>query len=133
MVKLKKGSAKAKAWGRRMKALRTKSVTRVKRKRRVSTMARRKTRVTRRRRASSSLNNKLMNGVFPMKGLISQALAGIAVSEVSEQVAPKVIPYQNLIGAGLVGGLPGVAGAFAFNMLQGKGVTNTQGTGITFY
>ena len=131
-MKLKKGSKKAKAWGRKMKRLRAGALTPKRKRKRSSTMVKRK-RVTRRRSSSLLSGGKLMNGVFPAKGIISKMLAGLALSEISEQVAPKVVPYQNLIVAGAVGGLPGVAAAFGFNMLQGKGITNTQGTGITFY
>jgi len=132
-MKLKKGSKKAKAWGRKMKRLRAGALTpKRKTRKRSSTMVKRK-RVARRRSSSLLSGGKLMNGVFPAKGIISKMLAGLALSEISEQVAPKIVPYQNLIVAGAVGGLPGVAAAFGFNMLQGKGVTNTSGTGITFY
>lgn len=98
-------------------------------------MARKRTTKRRTTRRASSLlsGGKLMNGIFKVPGVFQKALLGLAVSEVSEQMAPKVVPYQNLAIAGVVGGLPGVAGAFLFNMLQGKGVTNTTGTGITFY
>ena len=138
-MKMKKGSKKAKAWGAKMKRLRNKVSSPVKRKlkkRRASNMVRRRTTRRRTARRSSSLvsGGKLMNGYFKLPQFIQKALVGVAVSEVSEQMAPKVVPYQNLAVAGAVGGLPGVAGAFLFNMIQGKGVTNATGvTGITFY
>ena len=137
IMKLKKGSKKAKAWGAKMKRLRNKVSSPVKKrlKRRTSNMARRRT--TRRRtarRTSLVSGGKLMNGYFKLPQFIQKALVGVALSEVSEQMAPKIVPYQNLAVAGAVGGLPGVAGAFLFNMIQGKGVTNATGvTGITFY
>lgn len=105
---------------------------RSKRTRRGLIMARR-SRKSYSRKGSSMGGGKLMNGFFPMHGMLNKVLVGIAASEISEQVAPKVIPYQNLAVAGIVGGLPAVAGAFAFNMLQGKGATNATNTGITFY
>ena len=94
-------------------------------------MARRRSRKSYSRKGSSMGGGKLMNGFFPTHGLLNKVLVGIAASEISESVAPKVIPYQNLAVAGIIGGLPGVAGAFAYNMLQEKGATNN--TGITFY
>lgn len=100
-------------------------------KRSVGFMARRKKSYS--KKGNSVSGGKLMNGFFPMKGVLNKVLVGIAASEISEQMAPKVIPYQNLAVAGVVGGLPAVAGAFAFNMLQGKGATNATNTGITFY
>jgi hypothetical protein len=136
-MKLKKGSKKAKAWGAKMKRLRNKVSNPItkKLKRRTSNMARRRTTRKRTARRSSSLvsGGKLMNGIFKVPVVFQKALLGLAVSEVSEQMAPQVVPYQNLAVAGAVGGLPGVAGAFLFNLIQGKGVTNTTGTGITFY
>ena len=66
---------------------------------------------------------KLMNGFFKPKGFLAAALIGAAAAEVSEAVAPQVIPYQNLAVAGIVGGLPGVVGSYALNMIQGKGTS----------
>lgn len=104
-----------------------------KRTRRGLIMARRSRKSYSRKGSSGMGGGKLMNGFFPTHGLLNKVLVGIAASEISESVAPKVIPYQNLAVAGIVGGLPGVAGAFAYNMLQGKGATNATNTGITFY
>jgi hypothetical protein len=74
---------------------------------------------------------KLMNGFFKPKGLIANALIGMAAAELSDSVAPQVVPYQNLAVAGVVGGLPGVAGAFIYNnVIQKKGGgSNTYATG----
>lgn len=99
----------------------------------VNYMARRRSTRKSYRRSSGLGSNKLMNGFFPVSGFIQKALVGAAASELSEAVAPKIIPYQNLAVAGAVGGVPGVAGAFLMNMLQGKGVTNSTNTSITFY
>jgi len=102
-------------------------------KRRGLIMARRGRKSYSKKGSSGMGGGKLMNGFFPTHGLLNKVLVGIAASEISESVAPKVIPYQNLAVAGVVGGLPGIAGAFAMNMIQGKGVTNAQNTGLTFY
>lgn len=104
-----------------------------KRTRRVNIMARKRYSRKSSRRSSGMGGGKLMHGFLGLPPMIQKALVGAAASEISEAVAPKVIPYQNLAVAGIVGGLPGVAGAFAMNMLQGKGVTNATNTGITFY
>lgn len=110
-----------------------KKPSRPKRTRRVNIMARKRYSRKSIRRSSRMGGGKLMSGFIGLPPIFQKALVGAAASEISEAVAPKVIPYQNLAVAGIVGGLPGVAGAFAMNMLQGKGVTNATNTAITFY
>lgn len=75
------------------------------------------------RRGNSFGGNKLMNGFIQPKGMIAKALLGVAVSELSDSFAPQMIPYQGVILAGLVGGVPAAAGAFGVNTLQGKNVS----------
>ena len=79
MAILKKGSAKAKAWGAKMKRLRMKGnssrparrkTTSKLKKRSVSHMARRKKSYRRRTPSIRSASNSLMHGVFKPKGII---------------------------------------------------------------
>lgn len=76
------------------------------------------------RKGSSFGGNKLMNGFIQPKGIIQKVLLGVAVSELSDSFAPQMIPYQGVVLAGLVGGVPAAAGAYGVNTLQGKNVKN---------
>lgn len=131
---MKKGSKAAKRWGAKMRRLRLGATTkkvRVKRKRtRGVSMARRRTTRRTSRRSGVLGGGKLMRGIFPIGGVLGLALAGVAAKTINDSVAPQVIPYQDKAAAFVVGGLPGVAGAFALDMLGKKGTT---GTSVAYY
>ena len=75
--------------------------------------------------------NKLMRGILPIGGLATGLLAGMAISALNKKLAPQVVPYQGKIVAGLVGGLPAVAGAFAEDMLSNKSTSSSGG--VVYY
>jgi len=92
-------------------------------KRGVQFMAKR--RRSTKRSGNSFGGNKLMNGFIQPKGILAKALMGVAISEISDSFAPQMLPYQGVILAGIVGGIPAAAGAFGVNTLQGKNVSKT--------
>jgi hypothetical protein len=119
MVKLKKGSRAAKAWGAKMKRLRNKSTRtiKVKTKRRktgssVSMVRRRKSY----RKRAKSATSSLMHGVFKPKGLIASVVLGMGAAALSQYV-PIAVPYKQEVAAGLVGGVPAAVGVFALKQM----------------
>lgn len=71
-----------------------------------------------------------MTGFFRPRGILAAALLGVGASIIAQRVAPQVVPFQNLAVAGIVGGLPGVAGAYALQMFAGGGGTTG---GLTYF
>lgn len=122
-MKLKKGSKAAKAWGARMKRLRTgvsKTFKIRKRKRRrtrgVQMVRHRKSS----RRSSSGFGGKgIMKGLYTPKGIVASMLIGAGAATLAEKVLPNVIPMQNLAVGFVVGGVGGVAGVVARDALKG--------------
>jgi hypothetical protein len=135
---MKKGSLAAKKWGAKMRALRNKAVRVIKTKKRskkrgVVSMARKRRYSAKRVRSRSRGigGGKLMRGLFPITGILGLALTGVAAKTVNDAVAPQMIPHQDKIAAFAVGGLPGVAGAFALEMFKGKNAV--AGSSTAFY
>lgn len=122
-MKLKKGSAAAKAWGAKMKRLRSGVVKRIKhrkvkhKRRRVFSMA--KKRRSSHRSSSGFGGNKLMKGLYQPKGIVASMLMGAGAATLAEKVLPNVIPMQNLAVGFVVGGVGGAAGVVARDALKG--------------
>jgi len=132
--KLKKGSKAAKAWGRRMKALRTgvkrvkrkRSLSRVKspiRKRRMKTMARKR---VSRRRSSPRLGGNLMKGIYKPTGIIGMAILGLGAAAASAYV-PVNLPYKEEAAAFIVGGIPAAGAVLALKAFSGNAPTSSFG------
>lgn len=131
-MKLKKGSLKAKAWGAKMKRLRSKSIsrTKIKRKRTLRTggvqMARRrKTRSV--RRYASRGKNIVNSGILPTSGIIGNMIKGAGAAAITEKFVPQMIPYQNAVVGFAVGGIGGAGGALLKDLVGGF---SSSGTGI---
>ena len=137
MVKLKKGSAAAKAWGAKMKRLRNKAVTRstTKRKRTggVQMARKRRRRTTRSYAKSYSRKGKnIMNsGLFNVTGILGNAIKGAGAAAIAEKFLPQVIPYQNAAVGFAVGGVGGAGGALLKDLIGGFSSTGT-GTPLNY-
>ena len=137
MVKLKKGSAAAKAWGAKMKRLRNKVVTRSTTKRKRSTtkrtggvqMARR--RRTSVRRYAKKSKNIVNSGLFNVTGILGNAIKGAGAAAIAEKFLPQVIPYQNAAVGFAVGGVGGAGGALLKDLIGGFSSTGT-GTPLNY-
>ncbi len=118
----------AKAWKLGSKTTRQKIKTRAitkTRKRSGRVMTRKKTRSVRSRGLS------LMKGLVPVRGIFASALIGVGASMIVSRFAPQMIPQQNLVIGGLVGGLPGAAAAY---ILQSGGLAGLgQGSTTAFF
>ena len=123
---VKRGS-KARSSARRIK---TRAITK-RPKRSGFVMARRRRRVSRRRSGPKIGGFNLMRGIIPVRGIVASAIIGVGASMLAQRFAPQVLPQQNLIIAGAVGGLPGAAAAY---FLGGAGAVGGLGSGgITYY
>ena len=125
MKRLRKGSKAAKAWGRRMKALRSGGkkrpvaakhlgvARRVKKRRRIY-MAKRK--FGRR----SSGRKSFMSGIAKPTGLLAAALIGIGAASASALI-PINVPYKEEVAAFAVGGVPSAAAVLLLKGISGTG------------
>ena len=125
---MKKGSPAAKAWGRRMKALRngSKSLVTVKRRKtgRRSSMARRR---SVKRRSSPKLGGNLMKGLYKPTGIIAMAILGLGAAAASSYV-PVQVPYKEEAAAFIVGGIPAAGAVLALKAFKGNVPTASFGS-----
>jgi hypothetical protein len=97
--KMKKGSAAAKAWGRRMKALRTGIVKRVSKRRRVARRVTRRTgvfRMARRRSRRVSHRKSMMGGTG---SLAKSALIGVGAAHFAGYIPVSIPMKEEAVGA----------------------------------
>ena len=127
MAKMKKGSAAAKAWGRKMKALRNKPKRKKstrkggirKTARRAYTKVKRKTNKVK-RRSKSVKGLKSITGSSTLKK-VALGIGGAAVaSAVIGMIAPQssIGRYAAPAGAYLMGGVEGIIGSMALSMFS---------------
>jgi len=130
MAKMKKGSAAAKAWGRKMKALRNKPKRKKstrkggirKTARRAYTKVKRKTNKVK-RRTKSVKGLKSITGSSTLKK-VALGIGGAAVaSAVIGMIAPQssIGRYAAPAGAYLMGGVEGIIGSMALSMFSRPG------------
>jgi|TARA_R110000824_G_scaffold196739_1_gene380016 hypothetical protein len=129
MAKMKKGSAAAKAWGRKMKALRNKPKRKKstrkggirKTARRAYTKVKRKTNKVKRRRKSVK-GLKSITGSSTLKkvalGVGGAAIATAVISMIMPNSA--IARYAGPIGGYAMGGIEGVLGAMVLPMVSGR-------------
>ena len=127
---MKKGSAAAKAWGRRMRALRTGIVKKV-RRRRMSRSVKRRTGVFRMARRSKRVSHRRgMLGGSGVSSLAKSALIGVGTAHFAGYI-PVSIPFKEeaagAVGAYLIGGkniksaAVGAAAVYLAKMLANNG------------
>jgi uncharacterized membrane protein YeaQ/YmgE (transglycosylase-associated protein family) len=80
----------------------------------------RRTRSHRSRSRGGFGGGKLMNGLYKPQGIIGQAILGIGGAQVAALI-PVSIPYKELIGAYVVGGLPGAATVYLMGNMSSSG------------
>ena len=129
MAKMKKGSAAAKVWGRKMKALRNKPKRKKstrkggirKTARRAYTKVKRKTNKVKRRRKSVK-GLKSITGSSTLKkvalGVGGAAIATAVISMIMPNSA--IARYAGPIGGYAMGGIEGVLGAMVLPMVSGR-------------
>lgn len=84
-------------------------------------MVRRKKRSRGRSRGGMIGKGSLMSGLIRPKGLIASALIGAGAATLAENSGiTSNIPYGKYVAGGLVGGVGGVAGVFARDMIKGQ-------------
>ena len=126
MAKMKKGSAAAKAWGRKMKALRNKpkkkNGVRSKVKRaatKIKTKVKRKTNKAR-KRSNGTLKLKSLTSSSTLKkvalGVGGAAIASAAIGMIAPQSS--IGRYAAPAGAYLMGGIEGIIGSMALSMFS---------------
>jgi len=130
---MKKGSAKAKAWGRKMKALRNKP------KRKKSTKSRSYrgkargkayTKIKTRRKtnkAKKNSNNTLKLKSIASSGTLKKVALGVGGAAIATAVISMVAPNSSIgrfaapAGAYVMGGIEGIIGSMALSMLSRPG------------
>ena len=129
MAKMRKGSAAAKAWGRKMKALRNKPKSKRKKStrkggirktaRRAYTKVKRKTNKVKRRRKSVKGLKSITSSSTLKKVALGVGGAALA-SAVIGMVAPQssIGRYAAPAGAYLMGGIEGIIGSMALSMFS---------------
>jgi len=127
MAKMKKGSAAAKAWGRKMKALRNKPKRKKstrkggirKTARRAYTKVKRKTNKVKRRRKSVKGLKSITSSSTLKKVALGVGGAALA-SAVIGMIAPQssIGRYAAPAGAYLMGGIEGIIGSMALSMFS---------------
>lgn len=71
----------------------------------------------------------LMNGLFPVSGIIAKALVGAGAATYQEKILPQMIPFQSEAVGFVVGGVPGAAGAFGRTLAKSAmGIASTGGS-----
>jgi hypothetical protein len=135
---LKKGSAAAKAWGRKMKRLRNKP----KRKTSTKKSGVRKTarraykglkKVSKKRKSikRSRTKNKSMKLGIKIPNIAKKAALGIGGAALATAIISVIMPNSSIskfaapAGAYALGGIEGVIGSLAINMLGNGSVSNT--------
>jgi hypothetical protein len=135
---MKKGSAKAKAWGKKMKALRNKSKRKTSTKKGgVRKTARRaykglkkvskKTKSIKRSRS----NNKSMKLGLKIPNIAKKVALGIGGATLATAIISVVMPNSSIskfaapAGAYALGGIEGVIGSLAINMLGNGSASNS--------
>jgi len=129
---MKKGSAKAKAWGRKMKALRNKSKGKKStRKGGVRKTARRAyTKIKTRRKtnkARKKSSSKLKLKSIASSGTLKKVALGVGGAAIATAVISTIAPNSSLGkyaaagGAYVMGGIEGIIGSMALSMLSRPG------------
>jgi len=132
MVKMKKGSVKAKAWGRKMKALRNKpkrkkstkkgGVRKTARKAYTKIKTRRKSNKAK-KKSSSTLKLKSLTSSSTLKK-VALGVGGAAIAAaIITMIAPSssIGKYAAPAGAYLMGGVEGIVGSMALSVLSRPG------------
>lgn len=138
---MKKGSKAAKAWGAKMKRLRgkTKSTTK---KRKTTKSQVLKQRKPAKRNGKSTKNNKKQERKKPMakkgissivsSGIVKKVALGLGGAALATALVGIIAPNSSVgkfaapAGAFALGGIEGVIGSFALNMVSGRQGNNTQ-------
>jgi hypothetical protein len=135
---MKKGSAAAKAWGRKMKRLRNKPKRKTSTKkggvRKTARRAYKKVRKVTRKRKSikrSRTKNKSMKLGLKIPSIAKKAALGIGGAALATAIISVVMPNSSIskwaapAGAWALGGIEGVIGSLAINMLGNGSAANT--------
>jgi hypothetical protein len=122
-------TAKQRAWREKFARIYGGGKRRTKRAR-VKTMAKRKTHSRRGQGLLGLGSGFLMKGLLGSKipgGMLGRFAAGAVYNEVDDRFIPDMIPMipQDLVGAGILFGLPGLGGALLGNTLTGRGLTHS--------
>jgi len=138
---LKKGSKAAKAWGAKMKRARgkTKSTTKKRKTTKKNTPTKRK---SAKRNGKGTKNNKKQVAKRPMakrgigsivsSGIVKKVALGLGGAALATALISIVAPNSSIgkfaapAGAFALGGIEGVIGSFALNMVSGRQGNNTQ-------
>ena len=85
-------------------------------------MAKRRRSSTRRRRSSGLLGGSMMTGIIKPRGLLGQAILGAGAATLAENTGlASGVPLAKYVAGGAVGGIGGIMGVFARDMLKSKG------------
>ncbi len=131
---MKKGSKEAKAWGAKMKRLRNQNKPKKSTKKgQIRKTARRAyEKVKKKAKASNSSNSKRSNMKgFKVPSIAKKAALGIGGAAIATAIVSLIAPNSSVAklaapaGAFALGGLEGVIGSFAMNMLGGNLASNT--------
>jgi len=132
MAKMKKGSAKAKAWGRKMKALRNKPKRKKSTKKGGIRKTARKayTKIKTRRKsnkAKKKSNNTLKLKSIASSGTLKKVALGVGGAAIATAVISMIAPQSSIgrfaapAGAYVMGGIEGIIGSMALSMLSRPG------------
>ena len=131
---MKKGSKEAKAWGAKMKRLRNQNKPKKSTKKgQIRKTARRAYEKVKKKAKASNRSNSKRNNMkgFKVPSIAKKAALGIGGAAIATAIISLIAPNSSVAklaapaGAFALGGLEGVIGSFAMNMLGGNLASNT--------
>jgi hypothetical protein len=138
---MKKGSKAAKAWGAKMRRLRNKTKSTTKKRKTVRKQVKTKRKPAVKKRKTTRLN-KTKNKRKPMakkgissivsSGIVKKVALGLGGAALATTLISVIAPNSQIgkfagpAGAFALGGIEGVIGSFALNMVAGQRGNNTQ-------